>query len=95
MELLAAAAIRKGATARTAKDILDAVTTEEGISILEKEKILEPVMEFVMDKIMFFLNKRASGKLEIECMVYSNQNGLLAKSDHAEELLKEIKWYIS
>ena len=95
MELLAAAAIRKGATAQTAKAILDAVTTEEGISILEKEKILEPVMEFVMDKIMFFLNKRASGKLEIECMVYSNQNGLLAKSDHAEELLKEIKWYIS
>ncbi len=95
MELLAAAAIRKGATAQTAKAILDAVTTEEGISILEKEKILEPVMEFVMDKIMFFLSKRASGKLEIECMVYANQYGLLAKSDHADELLKEIKWYIS
>lgn len=79
MELLAAAAIRKGATAQTAKAILDAVTTEEGISILEKEKILEPVMEFVMDKIMFFLSKRASGKLEIECMVYANQYGLLAK----------------
>ncbi len=91
MELLVAAALRAGCSKESVLEILQAVTTEEGIRILLKEGCLEETMEEVMNRILFFLRKRANGKMEIECMMYSTQYGLLAKSEHAIEMLIECK----
>lgn len=91
MELLSAACIKSGGSAKTAIKILDSVTTEEGVRILEEENILDKTMNYVMDKIMFFLNKRGNGKIKIECMMYANQFGLLAKSENADAFLEEIR----
>ena len=35
--------------------------------------------------ICFYLNKRAKGKLKIDCIMYSNEFGELAKSKEAQE----------
>ena len=59
MELLAAAAIYAGCHAKTAKDLLDAVTTEEGVKLLSEAGILEATMERAMERILFYLRKRA------------------------------------
>ena len=37
--------------------------------------------------IMFFLRKRAGGRLEIECILYSSKYGELAKSEGADKWL--------
>lgn len=91
MELLAAAAIRAGASVSLLQEILSCISTEDAMKRIQKENLLEPVMEQVMEKIADHLNHRALGKLQIECMVYSNEIGLLGKTKGAEELLEELK----
>ncbi|MBW7571283.1 cobalt-precorrin-5B (C(1))-methyltransferase CbiD [Caproiciproducens faecalis] len=91
MELMAAAGIRAGISAATAGKILDCVTTEEALRILEANGKQEKTMDILLEKICFYLNKRAAGRLRIECILYSNEFGELAKSDGAEELLQIIK----
>ena len=43
-----------------------------------------------MEKIDFYLKKRAAGRLQIECIVYSNTYGLLGMTAKAEELLRRL-----
>lgn len=91
MELLAAAALMEDVDADLAKKILGCVTTEEALAFLKDAGKVEAVMRRVMEKIRFYLNKRAAGKMEIECILYSNEFGELAASEHAYELLVSIK----
>lgn len=90
MELLAAAALKSGGSKTQALEILDAVTTEEGIRILQEGGNLQKTMQILMEKIMFYLQKRAAGRLQIECMMYANGYGLLAESSGAEAMLEAL-----
>lgn len=94
MELMAAAVIHTGSDGNVAKYILDSVTTEEGIRILGENGGYENAMNYIMKRIMFYLNKRGNDKIEIECIMYSNQFGLLAHSENAMEMMEEWrdKW---
>ncbi len=89
MELMAAAAIRAGADRETLLGILDAVSTEEAYALLESAGIAEKTMQHVMERIGFYLKKRA-GHLEIRCMVYANRYGLLGQSEGAEDWIREV-----
>ena len=91
MELLAAAGLKAGCNADTARDILSTAVTEEGIRILKEAGALEGAMNYAMERILFFLRKRGGQNFKIECMMYANQYGLLAKSDGAEKMLGELK----
>lgn len=90
MELLAAAALKSGGSKMQALEILEAVTTEEGIRILQEGGNLQKTMQILMEKIMFYLQKRAAGRLQIECMMYANGYGLLAESSGAEAMLETL-----
>ncbi len=90
MELLAAAALKSGGSKTQALEILEAVTTEEGIRILQEGGNLQMTMQILMEKIMFYLQKRAAGRLQIECMMYANGYGLLAESSGAEAMLEAL-----
>lgn len=89
MEILAANALRSGASLETLKEILEAVTTEEGLSLLEKQGLLEETMRQMMKKIEFYIDHRAYGKLELGILVFSNEQGELGRIGHIEELLKK------
>ena len=91
MELLAAAAILEGVDIDTVTWILDCVVTEEALHYLEETEYFQNVMDHVMDRICYYLEKRAGEKAKIECIMYSKEFGELARSEQAEELLKEIK----
>ena len=90
MELLAAAALKSGGSKTQALEILEAVTTEEGIRLLQEGGNLQKTMQILMEKIMFYLQKRAAGRLQIECMMYANGYGLLAESSGAEAMLEAL-----
>lgn len=90
MELLAAAAIRAGAEVTLLQEILDCIGTEDAVDRIKKAGLLEPAMEYVMEKMEDHLKHRAGGGLEIECMVYSNDIGLLGVTPGAVALLKEL-----
>ena len=91
MELMAAAGLRAGVKPEVLKKILDCATTTEAIGFLEKENMTGPVMELLMERIQYYLNRRAADSMQVACIMYDNQYGELAKSEHAEEFLEELK----
>ncbi len=91
MELMAAAGLRAGIPAEAARELLDCVSTEEGVRILEEWGRLKESMGIIMEKACFYLDKRAAGRLHVECIMYANETGELAKSKGAEKLLRKIR----
>ncbi len=91
MELMAAAAVRSGASHETLVRILSCVSTEEAYGYLMKEGIEESCMETVMEKIGSYLDRRVGGRVQTECMIYSNVYGLLGVTGGALELLNTAK----
>ncbi len=91
VELLAAAGLRAGVSHTNLMKILDSATTTEAIAYLEEENKTKPVMDYLMERILYYTNRRAGGKMQIECILYDNQYGELAKSEKAEEFLNELK----
>ena len=75
MELLAAFALR-------------CLNTEEALALLQESGKLQEVMDYAMERICFYLDKRAGQRLEIACIMYSSEFGELARSREAE------KWFI-
>lgn len=95
MELLAAAAIRCGASAETASAVLESITTDEALERLEQEKLIGPVCDNLLDKIYFYVDKRAFGRLELGIILYSNVYGLLGTAGEVPELLDRVKEYMT
>ena len=87
MELLAAFAIREQMDPRHVCKILECVTTQEAIPVLEESGKLQAVMNRVADRICYYTENRAGGKMQIDCIVYDNVFGELARSKGAE------KWF--
>lgn len=87
MELLAAAAIRAGVPERLLPCLLDCITTEQAVKLLAGCGKQEEVMRLVMEKAMFYLKKRAAGRLGVQCMMYSQEVGELARSEGAAAVL--------
>lgn len=84
MELLAAFAVRQGAPAEDARRILECVNTEEAIRILDESGRRQTVMDYAMERICYYLDKRAKGRLKLDCILYAKEFGELSKSKEAE-----------
>ena len=85
MELLAAFAIQNGVETEQVCRILECVTTEEAVRILKECGKQKQVMDQAMERICYYLDKRANGKMKIDCIMYSNEFGELAKSEEVSE----------
>ncbi|MCR5607997.1 MAG: cobalt-precorrin-5B (C(1))-methyltransferase CbiD [Lachnospiraceae bacterium] len=89
MEIITASAICCNIDAENARRIMACNTTEEAIGVLNEAGLKDKVMNYVMDKIIYYMNKRAaSEEMKIDCILYSNEYGELAKSKEAES------WFI-
>ena len=93
MELLAAGVIRAGGSMDTLRGILNCRVTEEALGIIQAESpaLLRKSMESVMDRILYYLRKRAGEGLPVECILYSNEFGLLAASPGAMDMLEKLR----
>ena len=90
MEILTACAVRAGADIKTVRDILDCVTTDAALEVLKKNGLLEKTMEQLMLRIDACLQKRGGDNMQIGAVVFSNEYGLLGKTEQADELLLKI-----
>lgn len=89
MEILAAYGAACGAGKKLAGDILEAVTVDEGLRLLETVAGLrERVMERVMERIDSHLKRRAGRHLKIEALVFTNERGILGVTPGAEQMLR-------
>lgn len=93
MELLAAGVIRAGGSTDTLRGILNCRVTEEALGIIQGEspELLRKSMDAVMDRILYYLRKRAGEELPVECILYSNEFGLLAASPGAMAMLEKLE----
>ena len=87
MELLAAFSVREQVDYLQVDKILKCVTTQEAIFILKESGKLQRVMNKVAERICYYMEGRAEGRMKIDCILYANEFGELAKSKEAE------KWF--
>ena len=87
-EILAANALRAGISREAALEILEAATTEEALSVVIREGLLDAVMEQLTTRIHDHLNRRGGGKMLLAAVLYSNQWGYLGQTESAEELIR-------
>ena len=90
MEIIAAAAAKEGADTGLILGILECLTTEEAFAKLREAdyQLAERTAERLMSGIMASLRRRSGGGLHIECITYTKENGLIAASDGAEEMIR-------
>ena len=90
MEILSACALRAGADAELAGKILECLNTEEALKLVDEAGLLKTTMDIALEKILFYLDFRAQGRLKLDCILYSNDFGLLAESTNAKNILEDI-----
>ncbi|EUB17273.1 putative cobalamin biosynthesis protein CbiD [Shuttleworthella sp. MSX8B] len=88
LELMAAAGIRQGLEEKLLRELLNCVTTEAACELLQQEGKLSAVMNDLMERISYHLNRRADGKIQIEVMTYADAYGCLARTKGVDALLK-------
>ena len=86
-EILAGNALRAGISREAALEILEAATTEEALSVVVREGLLDAVMEQLTTRIHDHLHHRAGADMLLGAVLYSNQWGYLGQTESAEELI--------
>lgn len=92
MEVLGAWGGALGASPDQILRILEAVTVDQAFLILdEKPGLLEKVMSRVMKQTEYHLKRRAGAALQAECIIFTNERGILGMTSGAEALLREFE----
>lgn len=88
MEILAAHGAACGAKRELVEQIMEAVTVDEGLRLLETEDGLrEQVMKRVMARLEQHVKQRAGGRLRAEVIVFTNERGILGATTGADDML--------
>lgn len=90
-EILAANALRAGISMEGAREILNTITTDEGLTVIQKEGLLEPVMGELMERISYYLNHRTYRRLQTEAVLFSNEFGYLGETKEAKTLAELLR----
>ena len=77
MEIIAAHSALAGANADTVGKIMNSVTTEAAIDILEKVGLRDIVWKSIGEKIRFHLDARTKGMVAVHCIVFTEKHGVL------------------
>ena len=94
MEIIAAEALRRDVSRDDLIRILDSLTTDEAFAILDSCGRMKEVSSGLVSSIIYYLNRRAGDKLDIECIMYTKDLGQLAASEGAVEMIEvnKEKW---
>ncbi|MCR5754071.1 MAG: cobalt-precorrin-5B (C(1))-methyltransferase CbiD [Acetatifactor sp.] len=90
MELMVAAALQAGVGNESLKEILNCISTDAGYQVIKQNGREVEFMKIVMEKIDRYLKKKAAERFGVECIVFSNEHGLLGRTDGADGLLQSI-----
>ena len=90
MPILAAYAGAKGLAAEKIGEILNCVSCDDALSILEEAGLKEAVMEQLLEEILKNLRHRIGEETEIGCAMFSKVFGLLAVSENGKNMAEKI-----
>lgn len=88
-ELMAAAALRAGADADTARAMFDCVTTDEMLRILEEKDLLAGTMNALRERIDVSLAGRFKGAIALGVIVFTTGNRVLFRNALADRWMEE------
>ena len=89
LEVLVTAAIKGGADSALLSNIVNCMTVDEALELIDEAGILEPTMKALMEKIERHLKRNAS-HIEIGVVVFSNRFGILGTTDNAIDLINKV-----
>ena len=88
-ELCCAYAALAGGGRELCRDLMEAVSSDACIALLDRAGLREAVMEGLLGAIQTHLDRRAAGAFRTGAVLFSNQYGLLGKTTGAEEILAQ------
>jgi cobalt-precorrin-5B (C1)-methyltransferase len=83
-EIFCAKAIEAKCSLDVASSILACTTTDGMIDVVKKKVQYDDIKQRILNDIMANLSQGAFGEIEFSVVIFSNQHGLLAKSDEAK-----------
>ena len=86
-EFMAACALRAGADASQARQILDCVTTDEMLRLMHEAGIMERAMKIMGERIDFYLRHRVKDQITVGAVVFTEAYGTLCMTGPAEKWL--------
>lgn len=89
MEILGAYAAAAGTSAQAVREILECVTCDDAVRLLQEEKTDAETLARVTEKVRSHLEHRAA-LVETGVLIFSKEYGILGKSPNADALLKKI-----
>lgn len=90
MPILAAMSGAEGLAPEKIAAMLECVSCDDGIKILNESGLTEAVMARLIAAIQYNLQYRAGEQLEMGCATFSKEYGMLGKSSNAEDLTRKI-----
>ena len=91
MEVLAANAAVAGASMETVLRIMECISTDDALEVLDAEGLIPRVCEVMMPKIEYHMNHRTGGAIRTSAVMFSSVYGLLGKTSLADEMLDEVR----
>lgn len=90
-EVFTSLAAVNGASGEVCRQLMDAVSTDAFIEILDKEGLREKVLDSLMKQIQKHLNKRAKGAFRVGAVTFSSVYGYLGQTEEASAILDKWK----
>lgn len=91
MEAFALCAALCGAERQVLENILGCITTDAALEILKKEGIFDETIKMLEKRIDRSLKLRAKGSIEIGMITFSEEYGILCKTENADNMLEKLK----
>ena len=92
MEAFALCAALCGAEREVLENILGCITTDAALEILKKEGIFDETIKMLEKRIDRSLKLRAKGSIEIGMITFSEEYGILCKTENADNMLEKLKF---
>ncbi|MDF3001869.1 MAG: cbiD [Bacillota bacterium] len=90
MEILTAHAALAGASPAVLERLIDCVTTEDAITVLDEAQIREQTLTSVLKKLDYHIKERVHHQVEIGAVLFSNFYGYLGETEDAARLKSMI-----
>ena len=91
MEIITSHAALCGADRITASELMNAVSTDSCIDILDQQGLREPVIKSLMHKIQQHISRRAGDDVNINALMFSSVYGSLGQTDGADKIISQFK----
>lgn len=91
MEAFALCAALCGAERQVLENILGCITTDAALEILKKEGIFDETIKMLEKRIDRSLKLRAKSSIEIGMITFSEEYGILCKTENADNMIEKLK----